>query len=129
MNDTAKIGGGLVIFVVLMTSPLWYNALTAAPVEVPALDPPPNGSKECVEVRAYMRASHMDLLNEWRDGVVRTGQRSYVSTTNGRTFDMSLSRTCLDCHSNKAEFCDRCHTFMAVDPYCWNCHVEPKEAP
>jgi hypothetical protein len=112
-----------------MTSPLWYNALTAAPVEVPALDPPPNGSKECVEVRAYMRASHMDLLNEWRDGVVRTGQRSYVSTTNGRTFDMSLSRTCLDCHSNKAEFCDRCHTFMAVDPYCWNCHVEPKEAP
>jgi len=129
MHDTAKIVGGLVMFVVLMTSPLWYNALTAAPVEVPALDPPPNGSKECVEVRAYMRASHMDLLNEWRDGVVRTGQRSYVSTTNGRTFDMSLSRTCLDCHSNKAEFCDRCHTFMAVDPYCWNCHVEPKEAP
>jgi hypothetical protein len=42
---------------------------------------------------------------------------------------MSLTRTCLDCHSNKAEFCDRCHTYMAVDPYCWDCHVEPKEAP
>ena len=110
-----------------MTSPLWYNALTAAPAQVPALDPPPNGSRECVEVRSYMRASHMHLLNEWRDGVVRDGRRSYVSTTNGRTFDMSLSQTCLGCHSNKAGFCDRCHSFLAVEPGCWSCHVEPTE--
>jgi len=129
MYDTGKIVGGLVIFVVLMTSPLWYNALTAAPAEAPKLDQPPNGSKECVEPRDYMRAYHMDLLNEWRDDVVRNGKRDYASTANGRTFDMSLTRTCLDCHSNKVEFCDRCHTYMAVDPYCWDCHVEPKEAP
>lgn len=129
MHDAAKIVGGLVLFVAVMTSPFWYNALTAAPAAVPALDAPPNGSKECVEPRAYMRANHMDLLNEWRDLVVRAGERSYVSTANGRAFDMSLSRTCLDCHSNKADFCDRCHTFMAVDPPCWDCHVEPKEAP
>ena len=129
MHDTGKIVGGLVIFVVLMTSPLWYNALTAAPAEVPTLDQPPNGSKECVEPRDYMRAYHMDLLNEWRDNVVRDGKRDYASTANGRTFDMSLTRTCLDCHSNKVEFCDRCHTYLAVDPYCWDCHVEPKEAP
>lgn len=129
MYDTGKIVGGVVIFVVLMTSPLWYNALTAAPAEVPTLDQPPNGSKECVEPRDYMRAYHMDLLNEWRDDVVRDGKRDYASTANGRTFDMSLTRTCLDCHSNKVEFCDRCHTYMAVDPYCWDCHVEPKEAP
>jgi len=129
MHDTGKIVGGVVIFVVLMTSPLWYNALTATPAEAPTLDQPPNGSKECVEPREYMRANHMNLLNEWRDAVVRNGVRDYASTANGRTFDMSLTRTCLDCHSNKAEFCDRCHTYMAVEPYCWNCHVEPKEAP
>ena len=29
--------------------------------------------------REYMRASHMDLLNEWRDEVVRDGNRDYVS--------------------------------------------------
>ena len=27
---------------------------------------------------------------------------------------MSLSNTCLDCHSNKAEFCDRCHNYASV---------------
>ena len=129
MHDGAKIAGGLVLFAAVMTSPFWYNALTAAPSAVPAVDPPPNGSKECVEARSYMRANHMDLLNEWREAVVREGERSYVSTTNGRAFEMSLSRTCLDCHVNKAEFCDRCHTFMAVAPDCWSCHVEPKEAP
>jgi len=73
-----------------------------------------------------MRASHMDLLNQWRDDVVRVGNRDYKSTLTGKTFDMSLSRTCMDCHSNKADFCDRCHDFLSVDPYCWDCHVEPK---
>ena len=29
---------------------------------------------------------------------------------------MSLSNTCLDCHSNKAEFCDNCHTYASVKP-------------
>jgi hypothetical protein len=75
MHDTGKIVGGVIIFVVLMTSPLWYNALTAAPAEAPTLDQPPNGSKECVEPKEYMRANHMDLLNEWRDEVVRNGKR------------------------------------------------------
>jgi hypothetical protein len=41
---------------------------------------------------------------------------------------MSLSNTCLDCHSNKAEFCDRCHNYASVSPYCWDCHIDnPKE--
>ena len=127
MHDAGKIIAGLVIFLVLVTSPLWYNALSAAPVQAPELSPPPNGSKECVEATEYMRASHMDLLNQWRDEVVRNGPaRLRRAPLNGRTFDMSLSRTCMDCHSNKAEFCDRCHTYLAVSPYCWDCHVEPK---
>jgi len=40
-------------------------------------------------------------------------------------FDMSLSNTCLSCHTNKAEFCDKCHGYASVDPYCWDCHVDP----
>ena len=74
-----------------------------------------------------MRARHMDLLDDWRDRVVREGERVYVSDLSGASHEMSLSNTCMDCHSNKAEFCDRCHDYMAVDPYCWDCHVEPKE--
>jgi hypothetical protein len=128
MYDAGKIIVGLVVFVILATSPLWFNMLTAEGPEAPELVYPTNGSTECVEAKDYMTANHMDLLNQWRDDVVRTGVRDYVSTTNGKVFDMSLSRTCMDCHSNKAEFCDACHTYTAVSPYCWDCHVEPKGA-
>lgn len=128
MYDAGKIIVGLVVFVVVATSPLWFNALTSETPEVPEIKLPTNGSTECVETIDYMRSNHMDLLNEWRDEVVRVGTRDYVSSSSGKTFDMSLSRTCMDCHSNKADFCDACHTYLAVSPYCWDCHVEPKGA-
>jgi hypothetical protein len=42
---------------------------------------------------------------------------------------MSLTNTCItQCHSNKAKFCDRCHDYMNVQPWCWDCHNFPKEA-
>jgi hypothetical protein len=128
MYDTGKIIVGIVVFVILGTSPLWINALSGGTPEPPEFKLPPNGSTECIESTEYMRANHMDLLNQWRDDVVRQGGRDYVSSTTGKVYDMSLSRTCMDCHSNKAEFCDACHTYMAVAPYCWDCHVEPKGA-
>ncbi len=128
MYDAGKIIVGLVVFVILATSPLWLNQILGGSPEAPEVQLPTNGSTECVESTEYMKSNHMDLLNQWRDEVVRTGNRDYVSSSNGKTFDMSLSRTCLDCHSNKAEFCDACHTYLAVSPYCWDCHVEPKGA-
>jgi hypothetical protein len=128
MYDTGKIVAGLAVFVVLATSPLWYNALSAAPPDRPVLQQPPNGSTECVEATEYMRANHMDLLDTWRDTVVREEVRSYTSELSGKDYTMSLSDTCLDCHSNKEQFCDACHTYSAVSPYCWDCHVIPEEA-
>lgn len=127
MYDAGKIIAGLVVFLVLVTSPLWYNAVSARDVAPPKLVMPANGSTQCVEATGYMRSSHMDLLNQWRDRVVREGERDYTSSLTGTSYDMSLSRTCMGCHTNKSTFCDDCHTYMAVDPYCWDCHVEPKE--
>jgi hypothetical protein len=125
MYDAGKIVGGLVVFLVLVTAPLWLNAVSGAAVAPPQLKMPTD-STQCVEAREYMRASHMDLLNQWRDQVVRQGAREYRSTLNGKSYEMSLSKTCLSCHADKAGFCDACHTYMAVSPYCWSCHVEPK---
>jgi hypothetical protein len=125
MYDASKIVAGLAVFVVLATSPLWYNALSAAPPDRPALQKPTNGSTECVETTEYMRANHMDLLDTWRDTVVREDVRTYTSEA-GKDYTMSLSDTCLDCHSNKEQFCDACHTYSAVTPYCWDCHVIPE---
>jgi hypothetical protein len=67
----------------------------------------------------------MDLLMDWRDEVVRRGNRNFVAF-NGRTYTISLTGTCMGCHSSKANFCDRCHDYAGVKPYCWDCHIDPK---
>ena len=76
-----------------------------------------------------MKTEHMQLLDVWRDTVVREAKRVYVSP-NGKSYNMSLSsgdNSCLGCHVDKAEFCDKCHTYASVTPYCWDCHIDPKE--
>jgi len=135
MYNGGKIIIGLVVFAALVTSPFWTNA--GRKVEAPELklDTPAIkeaqaalGKKEvCVEPKAFMRGGHMQLLNTWRDSVVRDGKRVYTSSE-GRTFDISLQNTCMKCHSNKKNFCDKCHNYLAVSPYCWDCHIAPKEA-
>ena len=127
MSDAAKVIAGLVIFLVIVTSPMWYHLVSGTTPEPPELEAPTNAT-ECVEDTAYMRAFHMDLLNEWRDDVVRDGDRDHVAP-NGMHYDKSLSRTCMNCHSNKDKFCDRCHDYAGVETYCWDCHVEPKGTP
>ena len=126
MYDAGKIIIGLIIFVVLFTSPIWINLAGGASSAEPELEKAKG--TDCVLPASEMKARHMDLLNQWRDDVVRRGERIHVAP-NGRKYNMSLSKTCLDCHASKANFCDRCHSYLAVDPYCWSCHIftEPKE--
>jgi hypothetical protein len=125
MYDAGKIIAGLIAFLVLATFPIWYGVAGGAAAKAP--DPKIiTTEKDCVAATAYMKTNHMDMLNQWRETVVREGRREYVSPT-GRKFEMSLSNTCMSCHSNKSDFCDQCHNYMGVTPYCWDCHIEPKE--
>jgi hypothetical protein len=127
MSDKKYVILGLVIFVVIVTFPLWYNRGKAAPAPEIILTEKAKAARVCVRSTDYMKAEHMQLLDVWRDSVVRRGVRIYVSP-DGKEYNMSLSNTCLDCHSNKAEFCDRCHDYASVRPYCWDCHIDnPKE--
>jgi len=119
---------GLVAFVILATSPLWLNAGRDVPPPKPSLETPAiqqlaGKDKQCVLPTEEMRAYHMQLLIDWRDQVVRTGDRVYTSP-GGKKYYISLSNTCLGCHSNKAEFCDQCHNYVAVVPNCWGCHLD-----
>lgn len=123
MYDKGKVLTGIVVFVVLMTFPVWFNGLKSAPAPEPKL---PKDKKECVEATDVMKAEHMKLLNDWRDWVVRDKNRVYRAAS-GKKFTMSLSNTCMECHSSKKEFCDQCHNYMGVAPYCWDCHLEPEE--
>ena len=127
MKDKKLIITGVIIFFIIVTFPLWYNRGKAAPQPDLILTAKAKAAKVCVRSTEYMKAEHMQLLDVWRDSVVRRGERIYVSPE-GKEYTMSLSNTCLDCHSNKAEFCDRCHNYASVRPYCWDCHIDnPKE--
>lgn len=127
MYDKGKVMVGLIVFVIITTFPFWYNRGKAAPPPEPKLTEKALAEKACVRPKAFMKAEHMQVLNVWRETVVR-GSKRMISSSAGRQFEMSLSNTCLDCHSNKAAFCDRCHNYASVRPYCWDCHIDnPKE--
>jgi hypothetical protein len=130
MSDAKKVFIGLIIFLVLLTFPFWYGKGRAVPSLQLKIDTPEIArlaEKKCLEPTAYMRASHMELIDSWREAVVREGQRYYV-TSSGKNVSMSLSQSCLGCHSNKEQFCDTCHNYAGVKPNCWSCHNVPKEA-
>ena len=129
MYGTGKIFTGLIVFVLVVAFPFLANFGSTAKKPEPSINTPEINKmtvKKCVESKDFMRAEHMQLLNDWRDSVVRTGNRTYTNAS-GEKFVMSLQNTCMKCHSNKKKFCDECHNYMAVKPYCWDCHIEPKE--
>lgn len=127
MNDKYKIYTGILVFLAILTFPFWYNLGESAPAPEITLSGKAQAAGECVRSTEYMKTQHMKLLDEWRDSVVREGKRIYVNSS-GKEFKMSLTDTCLDCHTEKAEFCDRCHDYASVAPYCWDCHIDPKES-
>ena len=128
MHDAGKILTTLIVFFGLLSFPAWYNAAsgtTANPLEIenPKKE---NPGKKCVMEREYMRANHMDLLNNWRDEVVRKADFKHKAP-DGTVYEKSLTKTCLGCHT-KTAFCDKCHEYSGMETiYCWDCHADPKE--
>lgn len=123
MKDQKKIIVGLVVFIALVTFPFWFNLGRAVPPPELELTAMAKAAEVCVMSTAYMNAEHMHLLDVWRHNVVRNGERVFINP-DGKRFNMSLSNTCLDCHSNKAAFCDRCHDYVSARPHCWDCHID-----
>jgi hypothetical protein len=125
MYNKGTIIAGLALFVLFVTFPIWFNGLDAGPLPKPEL--PPGGEKLCVAPASEMRDNHMQLLNEWRDDVLRNSDRVSV-TVAGKEYRKGLQTACMQCHSNKEKFCDSCHEYAAVQPTCWDCHLTPVEA-
>lgn len=138
MYNKGKVVSFLAIFLAISTFPFWKNTgkntvfSTGSGSKENFRMPAPNinpalayalksGVSGCVEERAFMRARHMKLLDNWRNEVVRENKKEYINVK-GERFDKSLTGTCLKCHSNKEEFCDSCHDSAGVKPYCFDCH-------
>jgi hypothetical protein len=129
LYNKGYIVAGIVAFVIIITLPFWYGRSKSAAPPVLSLETTAIhalAEKRCVEDTAFMRASHMKLLGDWRDQAVREGNHRYVAKS-GKVYEIGLTGTCLKCHSNKEEFCDRCHNYVGAKPSCWSCHVIPQE--
>jgi len=127
MSDRGKILIGLAVFVILVTFPFWGRLAAAGeahPGRAELVYPDPSRATECLEDTPFMTANHMDLLNQWRDDLVRDGITEWVSSS-GQRYYPSLTKTCLDCHDQRDDFCTRCHDYANVTPTCWECHTTP----
>ena len=127
MFDGGKIWTLLVIFLVLLLFPLWYQKGDTVGAPEPELTAMAKEAGKCIESKDFMTTQHMKMLDQWRMEVVRDGERYYTSTE-GKTYYKSLQVTCMECHSNKSKFCDSCHNYAGVSPFCWDCHIAPKES-
>lgn len=163
MNDKPRIIAGLVVFIALALFPVWYGLggmASGYPTDKDdlELDLPDRADQvlfatdadyHCIEDLEFMRANHMDTLNNWRNAVVRDGQKLYTSQAYGVPYEMSLTHTCMRCHKSRQAFCAKCHEYAGVKSFgrldpsmapppgqaepqeeygvmCWNCHLQKR---
>jgi hypothetical protein len=131
--DGKYIFAGLIVFVALVALPFLPNVGKTIPpperqLDTPVIQKMAKKDRKCIMPTEWMRANHMQMLINWRDGVVRTDEQGapngrYFVAPDGKKYLASLTNSCLDCHSNKDKFCDQCHNYVAVAPNCWGCHL------
>lgn len=124
MHDKGKVIAGIVIFLIVVLFPIWFTGVRGD--FTPPSPDPATSAPHCVKDKAWMTAWHMDLLDEWRNDVVRLNDSGPVQI-DGKEWEKSLTRTCLGCHESYQKFCNECHTYADVKPDCWQCHVIPEE--
>jgi hypothetical protein len=123
--DSKIVVIGIIFFLGVVTVPMWFNGVSGQWSSIPNLVLPSNET-QCIMSTEWMREHHPDLLLEWRNAVVREGEITYTAQ-DGKEYEMSLTGTCLDCHDNKAGFCDTCHNYVGNQIQCFNCHIAPEE--
>lgn len=79
---------------------------------------------KCVAPAEEMRRNHMEMLKHQRDRTLRAGIRGEPASLNA----------CIECHASqktgsvlggKENFCESCHSYVAVKLDCFECH-QPK---
>ncbi len=79
---------------------------------------------QCIRPVDEMRRNHMEMLKHQRDLTLRQGVRGAKVSLNA----------CIECHASKKtgsvlgsdeNFCQTCHSYMAVKLDCFECH-QPK---
>jgi hypothetical protein len=108
----------LAVILAFLAQFAWAGERTAKPAIAIA-----NPGK-CVAPAEEMRRNHMEMLKHQRDRTLRSGIRGEPASLNA----------CIECHAGKTSgsvlgskenFCESCHSYVAVKLDCWDCH-QPK---
>ena len=112
----------LVLFAVIAVSPAPTFAGEGGRTAKPVIEIANPG--KCVAPVDEMRRNHMEMLKHQRDRTMRQGIRGEPASLNA----------CIECHASKKtgsvlgsneNFCQSCHSYVAVKLDCWDCH-QPK---
>jgi len=122
MYSTKYVVAAIIIFLAVVTSPVWYNMASGEPIH-PKLATPKG--EHCVESTKWMEAHHMLLLKSWRTMHIREMKVLYTSQTYGDVYNASIEE-CFKCHQSKTDFCDKCHEYMGAKIECFDCHTYPE---
>jgi len=109
----------IIILIIIILLPLGYSLASYVLVNDvdemhQFLEMPAPEHKNCVRDTDYMRYHHWELLRGIREEIVRHGKRG----------DVGLSK-CMDCHTKRENFCDKCHNAVSMTPDCFGCHYYP----
>ena len=95
------------------------NGVTYAYVQSPNVEDEVNSRADEVRlnIRPYWVHVKAENVLNWR----------YI-TVGGKQYRKGLQMACMQCHTSKEKFCDTCHDYTSVKPFCWDCHLTPEEA-
>ena len=93
MRDRGYIIAGLVVFLALITFPVWWNVAQGKTSKGPDLKLPAAAKAMRGAHRVHEELAH-GTAYRWREEVVRKGNRTFTSY-DGKSYNMSLSGTCL----------------------------------
>nr|WP_235062922.1 Hdr-like menaquinol oxidoreductase cytochrome c subunit [Paramagnetospirillum caucaseum] len=84
----------------------------------------------CIAANDVMRREHPDMLKHQRDDTLRLGIRGAKASL----------KACVECHAATSadghavpvdapgQFCQSCHSYVAVKPDCFECHATTPKA-
>jgi hypothetical protein len=125
-HGNGRLGRMLVLMAVALMLAWGAAAMADQGGRTPSPEVVIESQEACVAPPAEMRRQHAHMLAEQKDRTVRQGIRNEAVSLNG----------CIECHASSKNgsvigtdqnFCQSCHSFVAVKLTCFDCHQPTPE--
>ena len=126
MRERHVLIAAVVLFLVLAASPVWYARAAGSSARGPELKRPDTETACVMPTAVHALVTHGPARDLARPGgpaghaeLDLAGRQDLQDQPHGHVSALPYQR---------AEFCDRCHSYAGVAPPCWECHVDAARA-